>query len=79
MRLARALRGDRAHWLPRPRVLGALALRSFERGERVHAAMLARGYDGRMPEIVFAPRARPVAWLMLAFPAAAFAVLGASL
>ena len=79
MRLARALRGDRAQWLPRPRVLGALALRSFERGERVHAAMLARGYDGRMPEIVFAARARPVAWLMLAFPAAAFAVLGASL
>jgi cobalt/nickel transport system permease protein len=79
MRLARALRGDRAQWLPRPRVLGALALRSFERGERVHAAMLARGYDGRMPSVVFSPRARPVAWLMLAFPAAAFAVLGAAL
>ena len=75
MRLARALRGDGAHWWPRPRILGALALRSLERGERVHAAMLARGYDGRMPEIVFAPRARPAAWLMLAFPAAAFAVL----
>jgi cobalt/nickel transport system permease protein len=79
MRLARALRSDGAHWWPRPRVLGALALRSFERGERVHAAMLARGYDGRMPEIVLAPRARPAAWLMLAFPAAAFAVLGAAL
>jgi cobalt/nickel transport system permease protein len=75
MRLAHALRGDGAHWLPRPRVLGALALRSFERGERVHAAMLARGYDGRMPSVVFTPRARPVAWLMLAYPAAAFAVL----
>ena len=79
MRLARALRGGNAQWLPRPRVLGALALRSFERGERVHAAMLARGYDGRMPEIVLAPRARPAAWLMLAFPATAFVVLGAAL
>ncbi len=79
MRLARALRGDGAHWWPRPRILGALALRSFERGECVHAAMLARGYDGRMPEIALAPRARPAAWLMLAFPAAAFAVLAVSL
>lgn len=75
MRLARALRGDSAHRWPRPRVLGALALRSFERGERVHAAMLARGYDGRMPEIVFAPRARALDWTLLVFPAAAFAVL----
>jgi cobalt/nickel transport system permease protein len=79
MRLARALRGDGAHWWPRPRVLGALALRSFERGERVHAAMLARGYDGRMPSIVLAPRARAVDWTLLAFPAAAFAVLVAAL
>jgi cobalt/nickel transport system permease protein len=79
MRLARALRGDGARWWPSPRVLGALALRSFERGERVHAAMLARGYDGRMPEIVLAPRARPLDWTLLAFPAAAFAVLVVSL
>ena len=79
MRLAHALRADGAHWLPRPRVLGALALRSFERGERVHAAMLARGYDGRMPSVVFTPRARVLDWTLLAFPAAAFAVLGASL
>jgi cobalt/nickel transport system permease protein len=75
MRLARALRGDGALWWPRPRVLGALALRSFERGERVHAAMLARGYDGRMPSIAFTPRARVVDWTLLMFPAAAFAVL----
>jgi len=79
MRLARALRGDGARWWPSPRVLGALALRAFERGERVHAAMLARGYDGRMPEIVLALRARPLDWTLLAFPAAAFAVLGAAL
>lgn len=28
---------------------GALFIRSYERGERVHQAMLARGYDGTWP------------------------------
>ena len=28
---------------------GALFIRSYERGERVHLAMLSRGYGGRMP------------------------------
>jgi cobalt/nickel transport system permease protein len=27
-------------------LIGMLFLRSFERGERIHAAMLARGWDG---------------------------------
>jgi len=30
---------------------GALFVRSYERGERVHLAMLARGYDGTMPAL----------------------------
>ena len=30
---------------------GTLFLRSYLRGERVHLAMLARGYSGRMPEL----------------------------
>jgi len=30
---------------------GALFVRSYERGERVHLAMLARGYTGRMPSL----------------------------
>ena len=30
---------------------GTLFVRSYERGERVHLAMLARGYDGRMPRL----------------------------
>ena len=38
--------------------------------------MLLRGYDGRMPEIVLSERARAVDWTLLAFPAAAFVVLG---
>lgn len=30
------------------RMLGALLLRSYERGERIHNAMLSRGYSGRV-------------------------------
>lgn len=38
------------HWPLLARSLGALFVRSYERGERVHLAMLSRGYTGRMPE-----------------------------
>jgi len=38
------------HWPVLARSLGALFIRSYERGERVHLAMLSRGYDGRMPQ-----------------------------
>ncbi|MEJ7831611.1 MAG: cobalt ECF transporter T component CbiQ [Nocardioides sp.] len=34
------------HWTALARTLGALFIRSYERGERVHLAMLSRGYDG---------------------------------
>ena len=34
------------HWPSLARTLGSLFIRSYERGERVHLAMLARGYDG---------------------------------
>jgi cobalt/nickel transport system permease protein len=33
------------------RSAGALFIRSYERGERVHLAMLSRGYTGSMPMI----------------------------
>jgi len=36
------------HWPALARTLGALFVRSYERGERVHLAMLSRGYDGTM-------------------------------
>jgi cobalt/nickel transport system permease protein len=53
MRTARAARGFEARDLRDAgvlaRSLGALFLRSYERGERVHLAMVSRGYDGRMP------------------------------
>lgn len=55
MQVARAARGFQARDLRDAGVLarsiGALFLRSYERGERVHLAMLSRGYDGRMPVI----------------------------
>lgn len=50
MRRARDSRAWRGKWLWQGKVIGhmiaALFLRSYERGERVYAAMLARGYDG---------------------------------
>lgn len=36
------------HWPALARTLGALFIRSYERGERVHLAMLSRGHDGRL-------------------------------
>lgn len=50
MRRARDSRGWRGRWLWEGKVIGhmisTLFIRSYERGERVYAAMLARGYDG---------------------------------
>ncbi|MCW2835375.1 MAG: Cobalt transporter permease [Nocardioides sp.] len=37
------------HWPALARAMGALFIRSYERGERVHLAMLSRGYDGSLP------------------------------
>jgi cobalt/nickel transport system permease protein len=54
MRVARESRGftarDVRHWPVVARSAGALFIRSYERGERVHLAMLSRGYDGRLPQ-----------------------------
>jgi cobalt/nickel transport system permease protein len=54
MKIARESRGYDARWLWQAKGFaasaGALFIRSFERGERVHLAMLSRGYDGTMPE-----------------------------
>lgn len=50
MKTARESRGFTArnprHWAVIGRSAGALFIRSFERGERVHLAMISRGYDG---------------------------------
>ncbi len=51
MRIALASRGftarDPRHWPVLAASAGALFVRSYERGERVHLAMLSRGYSGR--------------------------------
>ncbi|MDN5790764.1 MAG: cobalt ECF transporter T component CbiQ [Micrococcales bacterium] len=55
MRIARDSRGFRARsirqWPVLGHTLGALFIRSYERGERVHLAMLSRGYAGRLPSL----------------------------
>lgn len=53
MSLARRARGFEAtgirSWPVLAHSAGSLFIRSYERGERVHLAMLSRGYTGRMP------------------------------
>jgi cobalt/nickel transport system permease protein len=53
MCIARLSRGYRPRWLGQARVVatsaGTLFIRTYERGERVHRAMLARGYAGTLP------------------------------
>ncbi|GAA4915913.1 cobalt ECF transporter T component CbiQ [Streptomyces coeruleoprunus] len=55
MSIARRSRGFEAkgirHWGVLAKSAGALFIRSYERGERVHLAMVSRGYAGSMPVI----------------------------
>ncbi|CAM5525728.1 cobalt ECF transporter T component CbiQ [Streptomyces atroolivaceus] len=55
MSVARRSRGFEArgvrHWGVLAKTAGALFIRSYERGERVHLAMVSRGYTGTMPVI----------------------------
>ncbi len=63
-RMAMTARGYRPGLIAQARPLaiaaGALFIRSYERGERVHQAMLARGFLGVMPDLEPAATAR---WL----------------
>ncbi|WP_346619673.1 cobalt ECF transporter T component CbiQ [Blastococcus montanus] len=83
MRIARESRGFSGGGLRGLRVLGATAgalfIRSYERGERVHLAMLSRGYTGSLPTGP-AAAADPRAWAQaLTLPLAAAAVLAAGM
>lgn len=65
-RVAMASRGYAPRWIweggPLAQSAGSLFVRSFERGERVHQAMVARGFAGHMPR--FRERsATPDQWL----------------
>jgi cobalt/nickel transport system permease protein len=78
MRMARIARGDSPRALHQARAIatgiGALFLRSYERGERVYAAMLSRGFDGRAPDLAVIgarPRAAAAQWVGAMLPAAA--------
>jgi ABC-type cobalt transport system, permease component CbiQ and related transporters len=55
MRLARISRGHDPRFLwqagATARGVGSLFVRSYERGERVHLAMLSRGWTGEMPRM----------------------------
>jgi cobalt/nickel transport system permease protein len=47
-KLARSFRADRrGDWKLLPRFIAVLFVRAFERADRVHSAMCARGWDGR--------------------------------
>lgn len=55
MKIARESRGHDPRWIWQIRAIahtaGTLFVRSYERGERVHLAMLSRGFDGTMPRL----------------------------
>lgn len=60
-----------ASWPALTQGLGALFIRSYEHGERVHRAMLARGFTGTMPDAVgVGSRATASEWLDALWPAA---------
>ncbi|MDQ2791096.1 MAG: cobalt ECF transporter T component CbiQ [Pseudonocardiales bacterium] len=76
MRTAALCRGGDPRWLWQVRDvtagLGALVVRSFERGERVYLAMASRGYTGTLPSALTGASASRLAWsAALAVPALA--------
>jgi cobalt/nickel transport system permease protein len=82
MRVALESRGLRPARSARARagasLVGTLFVRSYERGERVHLAMLARGYSGAMPDLerTTAPASEWAVGVLAALAAAAAAALG---
>ena len=73
MRRAMVARGHDPRWLwqvgPIASSVGLLFVRSYERGERVHLAMAARGSTGA-PLVDDGPRARPTDWAAALAPSA---------
>ena len=83
MKVARESRGYDPRWLWQVRALassaGTLFIRSFERGERVHLAMVSRGYNGSLPA-ADQRAATAGEWMTaLTLPAAAALVLAVAL
>jgi cobalt/nickel transport system permease protein len=83
MKVARESRGFEAtglkHWKVLATVAGALFIRSYERGERVHLSMLSRGYEGVLPHEE-PPHINRKIWLLaMAYPLVAAIVFIAQL
>ncbi|MBT2438799.1 cobalt ECF transporter T component CbiQ [Streptomyces sp. ISL-36] len=78
MSVARRSRGFEAkgvrHWGVLAKSAGALFIRSYERGERVHLAMVSRGYTGSMPVIDEVTATRPQWLLAASLPATALLI-----
>ncbi len=73
MRRAMTARGHDPRWFWQARPIassvGTLFVRSYERGERVHLAMVARGFDGHLPPVDPPAPASRVAPVWAAVPA----------
>ncbi|NBR93717.1 MAG: cobalt ECF transporter T component CbiQ [Actinobacteria bacterium] len=78
MKIARQARGFEAKgprsWPVFTSTLGALFIRSYERGERVHLAMLSRGYQGTLSSLSSETSTGKDWCLGFAFPVAAIAI-----
>jgi cobalt/nickel transport system permease protein len=79
MKVARDSRGFEAtgikHWKVIATAAGALFIRSYERGERVHLSMLSRGYEGVLPHDEV-EKSKASDWLMvLIYPLVALVIL----
>jgi cobalt/nickel transport system permease protein len=79
-RISMAARGYKSSWVAQLRPLamaaGAIFIRAFERGERVHQAMLARGFRGDMPALEPQTEARWWPALLPALASVGVAVAG---
>jgi len=82
MQVARQSRGFEAtgikSWPTISKSAGALFIRSYERGERVHLAMLSRGYTGTMPVLHEASATRYDWMSAMLLPVMSLAVLMAA-
>lgn len=82
MRIARQSRGyfetGLRSWPVIAKAAGALFIRAYERGERVHLAMLSRGYQGKMPsyQIAVATSAQWAIGMALPITAAVILIIG---
>jgi cobalt/nickel transport system permease protein len=78
MRIAMTARGYDPRWITQVRPIassaGALFVRSYERGERIHSAMVARGFTGEMP-VFERPTVASSQWLTVVIVLVIFATV----